>query len=155
MRRSRITLALAGLLALAACGGDATSPTDAELFGTWSIQPTDTALPGGDLRQMTVQFGPDGAFRMETATFAPSPFAPGLLSYGKSAGSVTAAGGELRFHPRSAVSVDRRAGSRPFDAQTWALEHPVAYQVVGNRLFLRLPPLSPEPMVVLTRRSTP
>src|SRR6185436_16758794 len=69
MRKSRITLALTALLALAACGGDATSHTGAELFGTWSIQPTDTALPGGDLRQMTVQFGPDGAFRMETATF--------------------------------------------------------------------------------------
>ena len=154
MPKPRAILLLAALLALSACGNDATAPTDAELLGTWSIQPTDTALPGGDLRQMTVTFGADGAYRMETATYTASPFAPGLLAYGKSVGSVTAAGGELRFHPSGAMSVGR-ASTRPFDAQEWALQHPVSYQVVGNRLFLRLPPISPEPLVVLTRSSAP
>ena len=152
MRTPRIILALSALLALAACGNDATAPRDAELLGTWTIQPTDTPLPGGDLRQMTVQFGPDGAFTMESATYTKSPLAPGLLAYGKSVGSVEALGGQLRFHPSGSMSVDRRAGARPaFDAQAWALQHPAGYQVVGNRLFLRLPPLSPEPIVVLTR----
>ncbi|HSU16001.1 hypothetical protein [Longimicrobium sp.] len=154
MRTPRITLALAALLALAACGNDATAPTDAELLGTWSIQPTDGSLPGG-LRQMTVQFGPGGAFSMESATFTKSAIAPGLLAYGKSVGSVEAGGGELRFHPSGSMTVDRRAaGARsPFDAQEWALQHPVGYQVVGNRLILRLPPLSPEPVMVFTRHA--
>ena len=155
MPKPRITLALAALLALAACGNDATAPTDAELLGTWSIQPTDTALPGGDLRQMTVEFGADGAYRMETATYTGSPFAPGLLAYGKSVGSVTTVRGELRFHPSGSMSLDRPTGARAFDAQEWALQHPVSYQVVGNRLFLRLPPLSPEPLVVLPRSAAP
>lgn len=155
MRNRRTALALALLAALTACGDDATAPTDAELLGTWSIQPTDTALPGADLREMTVQFGADGAYRMETARYAGSAFAPGLLEYGKSVGSVTAQGGRLTFHPSGSMSLDRPAGSRAFDAQAWALEHPVAYQVVGNRLFLRLSPRAPEPTVVLTRRGVP
>ncbi|HEX8903391.1 MAG TPA: hypothetical protein VF771_00975 [Longimicrobiaceae bacterium] len=155
MPKRRTTLALAALLALTACGEQATAPTDAELLGTWSIQPTDAVLPGGDLREMTVQFGPGGAYRMETVTYAGSAFAPGLLALNKSVGSVTSTDGQLRFHPSGTMSIDRRGTGSPFDAQTWALEHPVSYQVVGNRLYLRLPPLAPEPVVVLTRRRSP
>jgi hypothetical protein len=150
MRPTRILLALAAALSLAACGDDATSPTDADLLGTWSVQPADGLLPGDGVREMTVRFGPDGGFQMETATFTGSPMAPGLLAYGRSVGSVTAGGGRLRFHPSGSVSLDR-TGGRPFDPQTWVLENPVAYQVIGNRLYLRLAPLSPESMVVLTR----
>jgi len=150
MRPTRILLALATALSLAACGDDATSPTDAELLGTWSVQPSDGLLPGDGVREMTVRFGPDGGFQMETATFNGSFASPGLLAYGRSVGSVTADGGRLRFHPRGSVSLDRRGG-RPFDPQTRVLENPVAYQVVGNRLYLRLAPLSQGSMVVLTR----
>jgi hypothetical protein len=158
MRPTRILLALAAALSLAACGDDATSPTDADLLGTWSVQPSDGLIPGAGVREMTVRFGPDGGFQMETATFAGSAASPGLLAYGRTVGSVSAEGGQLRFHPSGGVSLDRRGGvsldrrgGRPFDPQTWAMENPVAYQVVGNRLYLRLAPLSPESMVVLTR----
>jgi hypothetical protein len=90
---------------------------------------------------------------METATYTRSATVPGLLAYGKSVGSVTSDGGQLTFHASGSMSVDHGAAGRAFDPQTWALQHPVGYQVIGNRLFLRLPPLSPEPIVVLTRRT--
>lgn len=148
--------ALAALLALAAaaCGDGATAPTDADLVGTWTIAPTQTALPGGDFQAMTVHFGAEGAYTMQASTWGPASAAP--LSFGTQAGSVSARGGELRFHPSTAFSVGKRPGLRAtgagFDLSEWDPSQGVAYQVVGNHLVLHLPSLSaPAPVLVLTR----
>ena len=153
--------ALAALLALAAasaaCGDGATAPTDADLTGTWTITPTATALPGGDLQQMTVHFGSRGEYSLEASTW--SPVSPAPVSFGTQAGSVTARGGELRFYPSTAFSVGRRAGLRAtgagFDLAGWDASRGVAYEVVGNHLVLHLPPAAaaaaPAPVLVLTR----
>src|SRR5215218_328360 len=106
MRPLRSLLALPLLAALAACADAATAPTDRDLLGTWTIEPTPTLLPDGGLREMTVQFGPDGGYTLETATFAPGIALQPVL-YGKSVGSVTSADGALRFHPAGAVSLAR------------------------------------------------
>jgi hypothetical protein len=149
--------ALAALLALAAAtaGGDgATAPTDADLTGTWTITPTATALPGGDLQQMTVHFGAGGEYTLEASTWTPASTAP--LSFGTQAGSVSARGGELRFYPSTAFSVGRRPGLRGtgagFDLAGWDASRGMAYEVVGNHLVLHLPSTSaPAPVLVLTR----
>jgi hypothetical protein len=147
--------ALAALLALAlaACGDGATAPTDADLLGTWTIVPTPTALPGGELQRMTVQFGAGGSYTLEASTWVGQSAAP--LVFGTQAGSVSARGGELRFHPSTAFSVGRRAGLRAtgsgFDLSAWEPGQGVAYQVVGNHLVLHLPSLSPAAPLVLTR----
>jgi hypothetical protein len=151
--------ALASLLALAAasaaCGDGATAPTDADLMGTWTITPTATALPGGGLQQMTVHFGARGEYSLETSTWR-SPVSPAPLSFGTQSGSVTAEGGQLRFHPSSAVSVGHKSGLRAtgngFDLVGLDLTRSVAYEVVGNHLVLHLPSVSaPAPVLVLTR----
>jgi hypothetical protein len=150
--------ALAALLALAAasaaCGDGATAPTDADLTGTWTITPTATALPGGDLQQMTVHFGARGEYSLEASTW--SPVSPAPVSFGTQAGSVTAEGGQLRFHPSSAVSVGKRSGLRAtgngFDLVGLDLTRSVAYEVVGNHLVLHLPAATASaPVLVLTR----
>lgn len=149
--------ALAALLALtAACGDGATAPTDADLVGTWTIAPTPTLLPGGDVQAMTVHFGTTGAYTLETTTWT-ATMPGGPVSVGTQSGSVSAAGGELRFHPSSAVSVGRRGGLRAtgngFDLAGWDPSNGTAsYQVVGNHLVLHLPSVSaPAPVLVLTR----
>jgi hypothetical protein len=154
MRKLHALTALLALAAATACGDGATAPTDADLMGTWTITPTATALPGGDVQQMTVHFGAGGAYTMEASTWGPSSRAP--LSFGTQAGSVTASGGELRFHPSTAFSVGRRAGLRAtgagFDLAGWDASRGVAYEVIGNRLVLHLPsPSAPAPVLVLTR----
>lgn len=153
MRPLRSLLLLPLLALAAACGNDATAPTDQDLLGTWSIEPTPALLPDGGIRQMTVQFGPDGGYTMETATYSPGV---GLrpVSYGKWMGSVSTAGGALRFHPAGAVSLGRfsaAAGNAGPDSFGWSLRQPMTYQVVGNHLVLHLPAPSLAP-VVLTRR---
>jgi hypothetical protein len=155
MRSFRALFALLGLAAAAACSDSSTAPTDQDLLGTWTIQPSEGVLPGGGTQQLTVSFGPNGAFSLETATYGDGGMSSNdLLAYNKSFGSITAAGGELTLHPTGSMSVDRRWSPRgpagPIDVRD--LEHPVGYQVVGNHLFLRLPPLSPHPVVMLTRR---
>jgi hypothetical protein len=153
MRRLRSLLVLPLLAAAAACGDHATAPTDADLLGTWSIEPTPALLPDGGIRQMTVQFGADGRYTLETATWVPG-MGVQPLSYDKSVGSVTTAGGALRFHPAGAVALGR-SGAATDDAAphpfTWGLRQPVSYQVVGDQLVLHLPGPSLVP-VVLTRR---
>ena len=154
MRKLHALTALLALAAATACGGDgATAPTDADLMGTWTITPTATALPGGDVQQMTVHFGAGGAYTMEASTWSPASPAP--LAFGTQAGSVTARGGELRFHPSSAFSVGRRAGLRAtgagFDLAGWDASRGVAYEVVGNHLVLHLPSASAAAPLVLTR----
>ena len=149
--------ALAALLALAAasaaCGDGATAPTDADLTGTWTITPTATALPGGDLQQMTVHFGSRGEYSLEASTW--SPVSPAPVSFGTQAGSVTAEDGQLRFHPSSAVSVGKsrlRATGNGFDLVGLDLTRSVAYEVVGNHLVLHLPSAeAAAPVLVLTR----
>jgi len=150
--------ALAALLALAAasaaCGDGATAPTDADLMGTWTITPTATALPGGGLQQMTVHFGARGEYSLATSTW--SPVSPAPVSFGTQSGSVTTEGGQLRFHPSSAVSVGQRSGLRAtgngFDLVGWDVSRGVAYEVIGNRLVLHLPSATaPAPVLVLTR----
>src|SRR5215213_3691124 len=143
MRALKTLLLLPLLAAAAACGDNATAPTDQDLLGTWSIEPTPALLPDGGIRQMTVQFGPDGGYTLETATYGPGI---GLrqppLSYGKSVGSVTATGGALRFHPAGAVSLGRTsaiAANGGADGLNRGLRQPVTYQVVGNHLVLHLP----------------
>jgi hypothetical protein len=151
--RALLALPLLAAAALAACGDAATAPTDRDLLGTWTIEPTPTLLPDGGLRQMTVQFGPDGGYTLETATFAPGIGVQPVL-YGKSVGSVTTRGGALRFHPAGAVSLGRVSsaagdpGPDPLGGQLW---QPVSYQVVGNHLVLHLGNSAIAP-VVLTRR---
>ncbi|HET7229523.1 MAG TPA: hypothetical protein VFJ16_05940 [Longimicrobium sp.] len=154
MRSLKTLLLLPLLAALAACGDNATAPTDQDLLGTWSIEPTPALLPDGGIRQMTVQFGSDGGYTLETATYAPGIGVRQQLSYGKSVGSVTAAGGALRFHPAGAVSLGRTqaiAANASADGLNWGLRQPVTYQVVGNHLVLHLPAPSLAP-VVLTRQ---
>jgi hypothetical protein len=148
----RLPLLLA--LALAACGDTATAPADRELVGTWSIAPTAGVLPGSGLRQMTVSFGASGDYTVETATWA-GPEAGGLVGFERAVRNVSASGGELRFHPSTALSIGhagrRRASS--FDPSAWDPAQPVSYQVLGDRLVLHLPPVSLSPnIVVLTRR---
>jgi hypothetical protein len=149
-----ITALLAAAVALAACDGGATSPTDADLVGTWTIAPSTSVLPGGGVREMTVSFGPGGAYTLETATFGGLASTP--LAYEKSVGSVTAEGGRLRFHPSGAMSFDRHDAAAPYAATlepgTWDPAHPLAYQVVGNQLVLHLSPSSTDPVLVLTRQ---
>ena len=89
MRKLRALAALLALAAAGACGDGATAPTDADLVGTWTIEPTQTLLPGGDFRAMTVHFGTEGAYSLQTATWGAG--APGLVSYGTQTGSVSAA----------------------------------------------------------------
>ena len=154
MRKLHAFTALLALAAATACGDGATAPTDADLMGTWTITPTATALPGGDVQEMTVHFGADGGYTMEALTWGPASAAP--LSFGTQAGSVSAKGGELRFHPSTAFSVGRRAGLRAtgsgFDLAGWDATRGVAYEVVGNHLVLHLPSASaPAPVLVLTR----
>jgi hypothetical protein len=155
MRKLQLLSALLlGALA-AACGDGATAPTDADLMGTWTITPTATALPGGDIQQMTVHFGAGGAYTLEASTWRPAM--PGPLSFGTQAGSVTTRAGELRFYPSSAFSVGKRPGLRAtgagFDLAGWDASRGVAYEVVGNHLVLHLPaaPSTPAPVLVLTR----
>jgi len=156
MRKLHALTALLALAAATACGDGATAPTDADLMGTWTIQPTATALPGGDVQQMTVHFGAGGEYTMEASTWARTSAAP--LSFGTQAGSVVARGGELRFYPSTAFSVGRRAGLRAtgagFELAGWDASRGVAYEVVGNHLVLHLPSASasaPAPALVLTR----
>ncbi|HYH82225.1 MAG TPA: hypothetical protein VEX86_20620 [Longimicrobium sp.] len=152
MRPLRSLLLLPLLAAAAACGGNATAPTDHELLGTWSIEPTPALLPDGGISQMTVQFGPDGGYTVETATYAPGHGGHVPLSYGKAVGSVTSAGGALRFHPSGALTLGRSSTAAPgLDPASWGFRQPVSYQVVGNHLVLHLPAPSLAP-VVLTRR---
>ena len=152
--------ALAALLVLApatACGDGATAPTDADLMGTWTITPTATALPGGDVQQMTVHFGAGGEYTLEASTWHPASPAP--IAFGTQAGSVSTRGGELHFHPSTAFSVGRRAGLRAtgsgFDLAGWDASRGVAYEVIGNHLVLHLPSATkaaaPAPVLVLTR----
>jgi hypothetical protein len=156
MRKLHAFTALLALAAASACGDGATAPTDADLMGTWTITPTATALPGGDVQQMTVHFGAGGVYSLEASLWAPASAAP--LSFGTQAGSVTARAGELRFHPSTAFSVGRRGGLRAtgsgFDLAGWDASRGVAYEVVGNHLVLHLPsasPAVPAPALVLTR----
>lgn len=145
----RIRAILATILALAgapACTGTATAPTDRDLVGTWTIAPRDDGLPGDGLRAMTVAIGPDGGYTLEAATFRAPDF--GIAAYGRSFGSVTAAGGTLRFHPTGGMSL--AGGARGLDARLLG-DAPLAYRVVGNRLYLQLPPLQ-APVLVLTRK---
>jgi hypothetical protein len=156
MRKLHALTALLALAAATACGDGATAPTDADLMGTWTITPTATALPGGDVQQMTVHFGAGGDYTMEASTWGPTSPAP--LSFGTQAGSVRARGGELRFYPSTAFSVGRRPGLRGtgagFDLAGWDASRGVAYEVVGNHLVLHLPSASASasaPALVLTR----
>ena len=154
MRKLHALATLIALAAATACGDGATAPTDADLMGTWTITPTATALPGGDLQQMTVHFGAGGEYTLEASTWAPASTAP--LSFGTQAGSVRASGGELRFYPSTAFSVGRRPGLRGtgagFDLAGWDASRGMAYEVVGNHLVLHLPSTSaPAPVLVLTR----
>lgn len=157
MRKLHALTALLALAAATACGDGATAPTDADLMGTWTITPTATALPGGDVQQMTVHFGAGGEYTLQASTWGPASPAP--LSFGTQAGSVTARAGELRFYPSAAFSVGRRPGLRGtgagFDLAGWDASHGVAYEVVGNHLVLHLPsaaaPAAPTPVLVLTR----
>lgn len=138
---------LAALVAAAACNGTATAPTDADLVGTWTIVPRGDVLAGDGMGAMTVAIGPDGGYTLEAATFA----APGLglAAYGRSFGSITTEGGTLRFHPSGGMAV---AGGPHggIDARLLG-DAPLSYRVVGNRLFLQLPPLQ-TPVLVLTRK---
>jgi hypothetical protein len=149
-----VTALLATAAALAACGDGTTSPTDADLVGTWTITPATSALPGGGAREMTVSFGPGGAYALEAATYGGLASKP--LAYEKSVGSVTAADGQLWFHPSGAMSFDRHDAAAPYaptlDPGTWDPSHPLSYQVVGNQLVLHLSPSSTDPVLVLTRR---
>jgi hypothetical protein len=154
MRKLHALAALLALAAATACGDGATAPTDADLMGTWTITPTATALPGGDVQQMTVHFGAGGAYTLEAATWGPASPAP--LSFGTQAGSVTTRAGELRLYPSTAFSVGKRAGLRAtgagFDLAGWDASRGVAYEVVGNHLVLHLPSAAaPAPVLVLTR----
>jgi hypothetical protein len=156
MRKLHALAALFALSAATACGDGATAPTDADLMGTWTITPTATALPGGDVQQMTVHFGAGGAYTLEATTWGPTSPAP--LSFGTQAGSVTTRAGELRFYPSTAFSVGRKAGLRAtgagFDLAGWDASRGVAYEVVGNHLVLHLPApaaSAPAPVLVLTR----
>jgi len=141
-------------LALAACGDGATAPTDADLLGTWTITPAPTAVPGVELQRMTVQFGAGGSYRLEASTWTGRSAAP--LAFGTQAGSVSASGGQLLFHPSSAFSVGRNAGMRAsgagLDLSAWDPSRGgVAYQVIGDHLVLRLSsPFAGQPLV-LTR----
>jgi hypothetical protein len=149
----RLPLLLA--LALAACGDTATAPTDRELVGTWSIAPTATVFPGSDLRQMTVSFGARGDYTVETATWAGRERPQGMVGFERAVGNVSASGGELRFHPSTALSIGHAGRSRAsaFDPAAWDPAQPVSYQVLGDRLVLHLPPVSLAPsVVVLTRQ---
>lgn len=153
MRPLRALLIVPLLAALAACGDATTAPTDHDLLGTWTIEPTPALLPDGGIRQMTVQFGPNGGYTLETATFAPGV---GMqpVSYGKSVGSVTSTNGALRFHPAGAVSLGRvsaAAGDPGIDPLNWRLRQPVTYQIIGNHLVLHLGTSTVAP-VILTRR---
>jgi hypothetical protein len=154
MRKLRALTAVLALVAAAACGDGATAPTDADLVGTWTIAPAPALLPGGGLQGMTVHFGTDGAYTLQTTTWGAT--SPGVVQFGTQTGSVRATGGELRFHPSSAVSVGRlRATGNGFDMAGWDASQAVGYQVVGNRLVLHLPSATaPAPVLVLTR-STP
>jgi hypothetical protein len=156
MRSLRALLVLPLLAAAAACGDGATAPTDRELLGTWTIEPTPAALPDGGIRQMTVQFGADGAYSLETATYPTTPGIQAPLSYGKSVGSVTTRGGSLRFHPTSALTLGRGStaglAAPGLDPNAWTSRQAVSYQVVGNRLVLHLPAPTFGAPVVLTRR---
>ena len=149
-----IAALLAASAALSACGDVATAPTDADLVGTWSIEPSTGVLPGGGAREMTVSFGPGGAYTLETATYGGLASTP--LAYQKSVGSVSAEDGRLRFHPSGAMSFDRHDASAPYapslDPGTWDPAHPLSYQVVGNQLVLHLSPSSTDPVLVLTRQ---
>jgi hypothetical protein len=157
MRKLHVLTALLALAAAAACGDDATAPTDADLMGTWTITPTATALPGGDVQEMTVHFGADGAYTLESSTWGPASPAP--LAFGTQAGSVSTRGGELRFYPSTSLSVGRRGGGlratgSGFDLAGWDASRSVAYEVVGNHLVLHLPSAAaaaPAPVLVLTR----
>lgn len=146
-------IAVLAALALAACGDGATAPTDADLLGTWSIVPTPTALPGGELQRMTVQFSVGGSYTLEAATFGPQT--PSPLAFGTQHGSVSASDGQLRFHPSTAFSVGRRPALRAtgagFGLAAWdPSQGDVAYEVIGNHLMLYLPSLPAAPLV-LTR----
>jgi len=155
MRTLHALTALLALAAATACGDGATSPTDADLMGTWTIAPTPNALPGGDVQEMTVHFGADGAYTLEASTWGRSSATP--LAFGSQAGSVRTRGGELRFYPSTAFSVGRRAGLRAtgsgFDLAGWDASRGMAYEVVGNHLVLHLPSATsaPAPVLVLTR----
>lgn len=152
MRSPRALLSLALLAAAAACGTPTTAPTDRDLVGTWTLVPTASVIPGTGLEQMTVEFGPQGAFSVEAAHYGVSPDARGPLTYSHATGSVQAEGGELRFHPAGGVSLARsqhaEAQAPIFSPASWG-QKPVAYQVLGNQLVLRLGPL--DDSVVLTR----
>ncbi|HEU4562935.1 MAG TPA: hypothetical protein VFS20_34205 [Longimicrobium sp.] len=152
MRRLRSLLLLPLLAALGACGDAATAPTDHDLLGTWSLEPTPALLPDGGIRQMTVQFGPDGRYTL-TATWVPGAGVQ-PLRYDKSVGSMTTTRGAIRFHPAGAVALGRStaaAGDTGPDPFTWGLRQPVSYQVLGDQLVLHLPAPAQAP-VVLTRR---
>ena len=159
MRKLHALAALLALAAATACGDGATAPTDADLMGTWTITPTATALPGGDLQQMTVHFGARGEYTLEASTWRPTSPAP--LSFGTQAGSVTTRAGELRFYPSTAFSVGKQPGLRAtgagFDLAGWDASRGVAYEVVGNHLVLHLPSAAsaPAPVLVLTRSTDP
>lgn len=151
MRKLHALAALLALAAATACGDGATAPTDADLVGTWTIAPAPALLPGGGIQGMTVHFGTDGGYTLQSATWGAA--SPGVVQFGTQTGSVRAAGGELRFHPSSAVSVGRlRATGNGFELAGWDPSQAVGYQVVGNHLVLHLPSATaPAPVLVLKR----
>ncbi|HYJ80476.1 MAG TPA: hypothetical protein VEW03_12765 [Longimicrobiaceae bacterium] len=141
MRLPRAVLPLLALAAATACDGSTTAPTDQDLVGTWSIEPSSVIVPGGGVQQMTVRFGGRGDYTLETATYGGAGAAE-LVAYDKTVGSVTTEDGALRLHPSGAVSWDRRSPGYLdlplFDTQPWQ-RLPLSYQVSGDQLVLRLP----------------